>query len=164
MDSAFDEANALKCELASEVLRSSGRLRLCVTGWSMLPTIWPGDTLEIEKTDCASVSAGDVVLFHRDRRLFVHRVVRYDAKAIATRGDALDALDETITDKELLGRVSLIVRDTKSIQPSASLSVRQRVLASMVRRSEVGARVVVGLHGLRQKKKIIEFVGVSCTG
>ena len=36
----------LNASLASEVLRSSGSLHLRVTGWSMLPTVWPGDTLD----------------------------------------------------------------------------------------------------------------------
>ena len=75
MDSVTDEGNTLK-RAGSEVLRSSGSLRLGFTGWSMLPAIWPDDTLEIGSADCANVSAGDVVLFHRDRRLFVHRVVK----------------------------------------------------------------------------------------
>jgi len=37
----------LGCELAAEVLRSSGRLRLRATGTSMLPAVWPGDVLSV---------------------------------------------------------------------------------------------------------------------
>lgn len=150
MDSAFDEVNALKCELASEVLRSSGSLRLGVTGWSMLPTIWPGDTLEIERTDCARVSAGDVVLFHRDRRLFVHRVVKQDDTAILTRGDAMLRADPIVSNRELLGRVSLIVRDGRCVPPNSTLSLLQRALANVVQCSDFGAAVIVGIHGLLQ--------------
>ncbi len=72
---SLGNANALKCELAGEVLRSSGTLRLRVTGWSMLPTVMPGDTLVIEHVSSDAVSEGDIVLFVRDRRFFVHRVV-----------------------------------------------------------------------------------------
>ena len=68
-------AYALKCELAGEVLRSSGTLRLRAMGWSMLPTVWPGDTLVIERIHSDAVSEGDIVLFGRDRRVFAHRVV-----------------------------------------------------------------------------------------
>ena len=71
----LDEAHALKCDLAGEVLRSSGTLRLQVMGWSMLPTVLPGDTLVIESAHSNSVCEGDIVLFGRDRRLFAHRVV-----------------------------------------------------------------------------------------
>ena len=54
-----DQGHALKCELAAESLRLSGRLRLRVTGWSMLPTICPGDTLIIERADArARAGAG----------------------------------------------------------------------------------------------------------
>jgi hypothetical protein len=35
----------LGCELAAEVIRSFGRVRLRATGTSMLPAIWPGDVL-----------------------------------------------------------------------------------------------------------------------
>ena len=33
----------LKCDLAADVIRRFGVLRLRVNGFSMLPTIWPGD-------------------------------------------------------------------------------------------------------------------------
>src|SRR5258708_31630032 len=69
-----DTAHSVKCELAGEVLRSSGRLRLRVTGWSMLPTVMPGDTLIVDLVNGA-VSRGDIVLFNRNQRLFAHRVV-----------------------------------------------------------------------------------------
>ena len=151
MDSAFDEVHGLKCDLASEVLRSSGNLRLRVTGWSMLPAIWPGDTLDIESTDCGRVSVGDVVLFHRERRLFVHRVVKQDGTAIVTRGDAMHRADPVVTDKELLGRVSFIVRDGKYIPSRKTLSLAQRALASVIQRSHFGADVIVGIHGLLQR-------------
>jgi len=33
----------LKCDLAADVIRRFGALRLRVNGFSMLPSIWPGD-------------------------------------------------------------------------------------------------------------------------
>lgn len=151
MDSAFDEVNALRCELASEVLRSSGGLRLGVTGWSMLPAIWPGDTLEIESADCGRVSVGDLVLFHRERRLFVHRVVKHDETAILTRGDAMNRTDRLVTNKELLGRVSFIVRDGRCIPSRKTLSLAQRAVAGVIQHSRFGADVIVRIHGLLQR-------------
>src|SRR5579872_6250678 len=112
MTSLFHDPNdvhALKCELAAEVLRSCGTLRLRVTGWSMLPAVWPGDTLMIESARTGGVTEGDIVLFGRERRLFVHRVVKNlgDSKFL-TRGDAMSAPDPVIDRHELLGRVSSI--------------------------------------------------------
>jgi len=147
-----DPTHALKCELAAEVLRSSGRLRLRVTGWSMYPTIWPGDTLELERTERDELSTGDIVLFNRDRRLFAHRIWKTDASATVTRGDAMPRADAAVEEKELLGRVASITRNGKCIQPSKSLSLPHRAVAGLVRSSDFGARVVVGIHGFLQSK------------
>jgi len=150
----FDDAHARKCELAAEVLRSCGRLRLQVAGWSMLPTVWPGDTLVVERANANAVSEGDIVLFGRDRRLFAHRVVTKRSQSgdsqLVTRGDAMPAKDSPVSDDELLGKVSYIVRDGKCIEPSRSLRFSERAIAALVRSSEIAARVVVGVHGMRQ--------------
>ena len=149
-----DDAHAVKCELASEVLRSSGKLRLQVMGWSMLPSVWPGDTLVVERVKGEAVSKGDIVLFGRDRRLFAHRVVRKSSSpgnsTIRTRGDAMPAADPPVDESQLLGRVSFIVRNGRIIEPSRRLRLSERAVAAFVRGSEIAARVVVGVHGMRQ--------------
>jgi len=148
------DAHAVKCELAGEVLRSSGILRLRVTGWSMLPTVWPGDTLVIERVDSDAVCEGDIVLFNRERRLFAHRVVTKSGSdgdtRILTRGDAMPQPDPLVSDRDLLGRVKHIVRNGKCIEPSRNPRLSERAVSALVRRSEIAARVVVGVHGLRQ--------------
>lgn len=40
-----DAEHAAKCQLAVDVLGSSRKLHLHVNGWSMLPSLWPGDTV-----------------------------------------------------------------------------------------------------------------------
>jgi signal peptidase I len=146
------EAHAVKCELAGEVLCSSGELRLQVNGWSMLPAIWPGDTLVIESITRDTVSEGDIVLFSRDRRLFAHRVVTKNVEnsGMLTRGDAMPAPDPMVCKNELLGRVSFIMRNGRCIAPNRSLGFSERAIATLVRRSEFAARVFVGVHGMRQ--------------
>ena len=134
--SILGDVNALKCELAGEVLRSSGTLRLQVTGWSMLPAVLPGDTLVIEHIHSGAVSPGDIVLFGRDRRFFVHRVVagsQSQSGAVLTRGDALPATDPPVPAGDLLGRVSFILRNGKiySAAPqSAPFRTRRRGFGS----------------------------------
>jgi signal peptidase I len=150
------DLNALKCELAGEVLRSSGSLRLRVTGWSMLPTVMPGDTLLIDRIDSAAVSEGDIVLYGRDRRFFVHRVVAKSQPQKAefvTRGDAMPSNDPPVPQSDLLGRVSFILRNGKCIEPRRTLRLPERAVASIVQRSTFAARVVVGVHGLRQNSE-----------
>jgi len=146
----MSESDAIKCELAAEVLRSSGTLRLRVTGWSMLPTVWPGDTLLIERVDPKAVPEGDIVLFGRDRRLFAHRVLKNERSVLVTRGDSMRTPDSPVDETEFLGRVSSIVRNGKWIKPRRTLRVQKRAIAALVQRSELAARVVVSVHRLFQ--------------
>jgi len=156
-DAARGNISALKCDLAGEVLRSTGRLRLGVTGWSMLPTIWPGDTLIIERVDCEDVCMGDVVLFGRVHRLLVHRVIAKPASVgvIVTQGDGMPRPDQAMKGSELLGRVSFILRGGRRFEPRRSLHFYERIMAALVRRFYWAARILVELHVMRQQEHIV---------
>lgn len=149
---ASDAEHALECELAAEALRSSGTLRLQVTGWSMLPSIWPGDTLIVDRADASGVSEGDIVFFARDRRLFAHRTKsrRVGNAQLVTRGDAMPSADLPVSESEPLGKVSRIQRNRQWIELSRTLRLTERAVAALVRSSDAAARVVVGMHGLQQ--------------
>ncbi len=158
------EVHALKCELAGEVLRSSGRLFLGVTGWSMLPTVMPGDTLVIDCVPCDTISEGDIILFGRDRRLFVHRVIDKSQPhntGIVTRGDAMPTADPPVHESDLLGKVSFILRNGKCLQPKKTMRLPERAVAAVVQRSTFAARVVVGVHGMRQNSEAASQVQTS---
>jgi signal peptidase I len=151
--------SALKCELAADVLRSSGKLRLQVMGWSMLPSVLPGDTLLIERTGGEQISTGDIVLFHREGRLFAHRVVtktnrpddrRTISQQIVTQGDGIPWPDPPIGESNLLGKVTLIVRNGRLIEPGKKLDLPQRAISMLVRRSASAARMIAGIHGMRR--------------
>jgi signal peptidase I len=153
----LENPHTVQCELAGEVLRSSGSLRLGVTGWSMLPAIWPGDTLMIERVSGDAVSAGEIVLYRRDGRLFVHRLVtdgRTQGAELVTRGDAMPAPDPPMPETDLLGRVLSITRRGECIEPRRSLRLSERAVAALVQRSTFAARVVVGIHGLCQPSQV----------
>ncbi len=143
------DAGSLKRELACEQLRASGTVQLRVSGWSMLPTIWPGDALVIQRmAGKDNVVEGDIVMFAAGLRFVAHRVVRADASTIQTQGDAIRQADAPVSHSELLGRVSFIVRDGKCIDPGRSVGFPNRAAAAVFRRSEIAARVVVGVHGM----------------
>ena len=146
--------HALECELAGEVLTSSGSLRLRVTGWSMLPAISPGDTLVIEPARSESVGKGDIVLFRRDGRLFAHRVSGKSGSAadfqIVTQGDGMANPDPPVSSSQLLGKVSFVVRDGRSLELAKTPRLSMRAVAALVRRSSWAARVVVGVHKVGQ--------------
>jgi signal peptidase I len=146
----------VKCELAREVLRSSGDLRFSATGWSMLPSIRPGETLVVKRVRSEQVRIGDVILTGRDSWLRAHRVVSIvgngDRRQWITQGDALSTPDPPVNQTELLGRVVYSIRDGKCTPILSELSVIQSVLATIVRSSVPAARALVYLNRRRQVK------------
>ncbi len=110
-----------KFSLATEVLRSFGRMRLRVTGTSMLPALWPGDLLTIESASFSSIRSGDLTFYSRDGRFFVHRLIRKKREAgrdvLITRGDAQICADLPVV-PDLPGRVMEIRRGDRIIIPS----------------------------------------------
>jgi len=105
--------------LAAELLRTSGTLRLAALGHSMLPTLWPGDVLNVEARSIDQVQVGDVVLFMRENRFFIHRVLQKDnnnsVHRLLTRGDAMPEGDEPVTAEELLGKVVSISDNDRTV-------------------------------------------------
>lgn len=106
-----------KHNLAVEVLRSTGVLRLTAFGHSMLPTLFPGDILTVKLEPLAEIQAGDVVLFARQGRFFIHRNLRHvrsgSGSLLVTRGDSMPHADEPVTADELLGKIVSVERGTR---------------------------------------------------
>jgi signal peptidase I len=168
-EAAMGHAHILKCELASEVLHSSGKLRLCVTGWSMLPTVWPGDTLVVERVSPDQVRIGDVVVVARDGQLCQHRVVSIAEdsgnRRWITRGDALPVPDRPVLENELLGRACYLIRAGKLIAMPTELSVVEQLIAKVVQSSVPAARALVYLHRkARIPEKSAPEESVPCQG
>jgi hypothetical protein len=99
MESDVQFCEAHKQNLAAEVLRTSGKVRLAARGHSMLPTLWPGDPLTVQATPFEQVGPGDVILYQRWERFFIHRVLRKnsvagsDRPSLVTRGDSMTGFD-----------------------------------------------------------------------
>jgi hypothetical protein len=136
--------------LASEVLRRFGELRLQVTGASMVPSFWPGDLLTIRSVQLSEISPGDVVLFLRDSRFFVHRALSVSADRLLAQGDGLATPDPPVSPNELLGRVVSVARYGAEGCP-APLGAFGRTLAFVVRRSTMFCRVLLRLHLVRRR-------------
>ena len=126
------------CQLISEALRLSGKVRLRVLGSSMLPAILPGDSLIVEHTNVSLPVRGDVILFQRYERLFAHRVVarqyRNDCAGIVTAGDSLPENDPLVLPHELLGRVNAVIRSGRYLSPRATRL--HRVIAAILKSSD----------------------------
>ena len=142
-----------KLDLAAEVLRSGGTVRVKAWGTSMLPSLWPGDLLTIENTHAAKIVPGDIVAVRRNGRFFVHRLVekRMDQGVLSwiTRGDAMRQNDPPATNGELLGRVSSIERGHQARTPVSELSWLNSVVAWMLCRSNRFRSAALRIHSLR---------------
>jgi hypothetical protein len=151
--SPADTSNsAVKCDLAIEVLRAFGELRFAATGWSMLPSVWPGDTLLVERVGHDQPHVGEVVLVGRGDRLCAHRVIsKPEACGTAyciTQGDAMPTADRPVMESELLGRVTGLIRAGKPVAVRAELSLLESLITKVIRRSFTAARILIYLHRL----------------
>jgi signal peptidase I len=142
-----------KCSLAVEVLKSWGELRLQAKGISMLPTLWPGDLVTVQSRSSGQVQAGDIVLYIREGRFFVHRMVskfgRSSEPFVITRGDCTPEEDPPVAETELLGTVTQIRRRGSTLAPSRKLSPCRLVLARMLCHCNLFQQVVLRLHARR---------------
>jgi len=129
----------LKCDLAADVSRRFGALRLRVNGFSMLPSIWPGDIACVSRV--AAYRPGDVVLFSRKGRLFVHRVVEMSGGAAVTRGDSMLDADPPVAVSDVLGRVESIERGGSRVAVAERVSGGRRAAGAALGQSGRLARI-----------------------
>lgn len=139
----------LGCELAAEVLRSFGKLRLRTTGASMLPAVWPGDVLSVRRHNLEEARPGDIVLFIREGRLVAHRVVQCirgeHGIQWVTRGDSVGGNDAPVSRHALLGRVTAIERGSRRLTPHLSLA--GRLVSRILSRSDLCTRLALRIRG-----------------
>jgi signal peptidase I len=105
---------------------------------SMYPWVRPGDQVFVRRYDFAQIRPGDVILYERANRLFVHRVVQQiirpaiggNASFLVVKGDALDRSDAPVSAKEFVGRAIRIHRGKHHIDlESFSQTLLGKILA-----------------------------------
>lgn len=147
-----EESSSVECDLAAEVIRAFGVVRLRAMGTSMVPALQPGDTLSVERAALQEISPGEIVLYARQGRLFAHRVVtgRGDAPEprLITRGDRLGHNDSPVSSSELLGRVAYIERAHRRVMIRTRLSGPQLLLRWILRSSDRATFLFVRLTSL----------------
>lgn len=120
----------------------------------MMPTVWPGDTLRIERESFEGIATGDIVLFQRDGRFIAHRVIAAagepEKRIWITQGDGMPTADAPVSVSEMLGKVAWIERDGRCLEPRAVVTFRERLIANLVRRSGWAARILARGHALRR--------------
>jgi Peptidase S24-like len=115
--------SAERSALVADALRN-GHLRqgvrLRVHGESMLPTLWPGDIVEIAGCSFEDVQPGEIVLARREGRLFLHRLVAScQLDGFVLRGDSMPGPDPPFPSEALLGRLVRRTDETGVVSASA---------------------------------------------
>jgi hypothetical protein len=99
----------------------------------MLPTLWPGDVLTVQSVRPEQVEPGEIVLYMRHDRFFIHRIVSTDLRRgrafLVTRGDCMFEDDPPVDRSELLGKVVEVRRAGSTFMPVRKLSPFRRLLA-----------------------------------
>jgi len=135
-----------RLELTAELLQRGERMSLRVRGSSMLPSLFPGDLLTFRRCAPEEIVVGDIVLFLREGRCFVHRVAERMAAGAAsrlrTRGDALPSCDAPLVETEVLGRLTTVERKGRRLPPPRLGPVRS-LIAGLVRISPWAGRALV---------------------
>jgi len=150
-----DGSNAIARGLVGEVVRTFGQVRLRVFGTSMAPSILPGDVISVQRAGLSEISPGEVILFTRNGDLAAHRVVAKTTTSsqsyLITRGDRLRENDPPVSSSELLGRVHLIERGRRRLQPATGLSGSKRIFALLLRSSDRATYLYLRLAALWQR-------------
>lgn len=109
---SFNDSDLLK--LCQEVLEKGNTFQFRALGGSMFPFIRPGDLLTTKAVDPTDLLIGEVLLYQREGRSFVHRLIKKKmidgTHLFITHGDHLAFSDPAIRSSQILGKVTCIER------------------------------------------------------
>ena len=78
-------------------------------GFSMLPIIKPGSTIEIVSVNESKLFPGQIILFEKDDQVLSHRVVYKVPIGYITAGDTNILLDDPISPSQIIGLVKAVI-------------------------------------------------------
>lgn len=167
------QAATVTCELAGDIIRTFGEVRLRVFGTSMVPSVLPGDLISVRHAAVSEISVGEIVLFTRKGRMFAHRVVGLNSSAeqsfedqvdllLITRGDRLRHNDPPVSRSELLGKVICIERGNFQRRRVLCPHGWSRMIFRLLLRSDYATCFYLRLFALRQvlaRHAVLRFGG-----
>ena len=139
-----DPTTAIKCELIAEVAQTFGGVRLRVTGASMLPSIWPGDRLIVQRKPPNQIQPGQVILYRRNSGVVAHRVIARRGDQFVTHGDCMEHPDAPVHASEIVGEVVSVEREERRVAPEWTLW--KQACAWALRRSDFAVRALLHWH------------------
>jgi signal peptidase len=152
-------APALGCELTVDVVRTFGEARLKVNGASMLPSVWPGDVVTVQRRELAELQPGQIVLCYREGELIAHRVRSVLGDCLIVQGDSLPQSDPPMAASDIVGQVVSIVRNGRSIPLEQTWW--QASLGSLLRRSDFCTRMTLRFGRRWQRLRSLELIWAS---
>jgi signal peptidase I len=120
-------------DLAQAVLKKDRPFRFLARGFSMSPFIRDGDILTISPVPSNALTLGDVaaVIHPETRKLVIHRVTALSETSVVIQGDNSPSADKPIPRTDILGRVSRVERNGRSV--SLGLGPERVVIARLAR-------------------------------
>ena len=112
----FDAADAIGTIKA--VLESGNSIEIPATGYSMFPTLHPGDRVIVKPLTKGELpEPGSVVVYTDGKRLVMHRLIEISQKEgelkFITRGDSQGMIDNPWTQNQLLGVAYSYIKNRK---------------------------------------------------
>jgi len=146
----LDPTDAAFIEVVTDLLRCGHSVRFRAKGSSMHPTIREGEAITVAPARPAAIRRGDVILYRFARGVIAHRVAGVErgpdgAPAFVPRGDASVSRDEPVEGSAVLGRVTAVERDGRTLNPA---STRARALAAV---RAIAARLLRWLRARRSR-------------
>jgi hypothetical protein len=142
--------DSIKERLSRDELGAGVRLTLHVRGTSMIPALWPGESILVDPSNGQNLRVGDVVVFARSRQLIAHRVVGLCGSAeggsVITRGDAGPHDEPPVRPAELIGVARAVYRFRTERPIPCRPSMAARGLSWVVRRSNVVRFLLGTIH------------------
>ena len=144
--------------LICDLLTDGNSVKFRAPGNSMYPTICDGDEVTVTPIDAVSIHKGDIVLYRHKSFVIAHRVMRIierskallrsdledsqnrsssEALQYILRGDAAIVFDDPVNADQILGKVTLVERKGRHIDPyslKATICFNARRLAARLKR------------------------------
>ena len=154
-----------KCSLAAEVLSRQGNFTMKAFGTSMLPALWPGDLVVIQSCRFEDAQPGDIVLYSRAGRFFLHRVISKDSiggnEQLITRGDSMPAPDPPVRPDKVLGTVMQVGHADGTFTSVRQLSMPARIFGWILGHSNLCLRVILWGYARYRPKRHLQITGVE---
>jgi signal peptidase I len=151
-------------DLSTALLTDGYQVRFRAPGHSMSPTIRDGEMVLVAPVKGDEVRRGDILLYRcsERRRVIAHRVVCVEqgsrqTRSFILRGDSSVTCDAPVEASQILGRVTAVERDGRTIQ----LAGRRARMRRMMKRAGAQLKSLGTIARLQTLKSILTQAGLQ---